>query len=63
MFEVSSTLCEILYKSGKENVVANALSRIQINLLYSLPTHLLQTQVIKEYRNSPLGKLIKKMKR
>ena len=29
--------CEILYKLGKENVVADALSRIHINVLSSLP--------------------------
>ena len=34
---------EILYKSGKENVVADALSRIRINLLCPLPTHSLRT--------------------
>src|SRR5208282_795254 len=54
---------EILYKSGKENVVANALSRIRINLLCSLSTHSLRERVIKEYRNSSLGKFIKKIKK
>ena len=29
---------EILYKPGKQNVVADTLSRVQINLLYPLPT-------------------------
>ena len=54
---------EILYKPGKENVVANVLSWIRINLLCSLSTRSLRTQIIKGYKNSPLGKLIKEMKR
>ena len=54
---------EILYKPGKENVVANALSRIRINLLCPLPTRSLRTQIVKGYKNSPLDNLIKKMKK
>ena len=54
---------EILYKPGKENVVADTLSRIRINLLCPLSTHSLRTQVIKGYKNSPLRKFIKEMKK
>ena len=54
---------EILYKSGKENVVANALSRIQINVLCPLSTHSLRARIIKGYRNSPLRKFIKEMEK
>src|SRR5208282_2448494 len=54
---------EILYKPRKENVVADALSRIRINLLCPLSTRSLRTRVIKGYRNSPLGNLIKEMER
>src|SRR5947207_2624401 len=54
---------EILYKPGKENVVADTLSWIRINLLCPLSTHSLRTQVIKGYKNSPLGNLIKEMEK
>jgi transposase InsO family protein len=52
---------EILYKPGKQNVVADALSRVQINLLCPLPTRSIRTQVINGYKNSPLGNLIKEV--
>ena len=54
---------EILYKPGKKNVVADALSRVQINVLCPPSTRSLRAQVIKGYKNSSLGNLIKKVKR
>jgi hypothetical protein len=54
---------EILYKPGKENVVADALSWIRINLLCPLPNRSLRRQVLKGYQNSPLGKLIKEVEK
>ena len=52
---------EILYKPGKQNVVADALSQVQINLLCPLPIRSIQTQVINGYKNSPLRNLIKEV--
>jgi reverse transcriptase-like protein/integrase-like protein/gag-polyprotein putative aspartyl protease len=52
---------EILYKPGKQNIVADALSRVQINLLCPLPTRSIRTQVINGYKNSPLRNLIKEV--
>jgi hypothetical protein len=51
--------CEILYKPGKENVVADALSRVRINMLCPLPTKNLHKEVKEGYKDSPLGNLIK----
>jgi hypothetical protein len=50
-----------LYKSGKENVVADALSRIRINMLCLLPTKDLEMEIKDGYNHSLLGNLIKKM--
>src|SRR5438045_9530067 len=52
---------EIVYKPGKQNVVTDALSRVQINLLCPLTTRSIRTQFINGYKNSPLRNLIKEV--
>src|SRR3954454_2376474 len=46
---------------GKENVVADALSRIHINVLLSLPDSATRNAIIKAYQQEPFGSLIKKV--
>jgi hypothetical protein len=50
--------CEILYKPGKENVVADALSRITINALSPAPNKSITSAIIKAYRREPFKSLI-----
>ena len=53
--------CEILYKPGKENVVADALSRIHISALSSLPNSTIRKEIIKGYQQEPFRSLIKEV--
>ena len=53
--------CEILYKSGKENVVADVFSRIHISALSSLPNNIIRKSFITGYRKDPFKSLIKEM--
>ena len=54
--------CEILYKSGKENVIVDAFSRIHINALSSLPNNNIRKSLITGYRKDSFKSLIKEMK-
>jgi hypothetical protein len=52
-----------LYKPGKENIVADALSRIRINMLCLLPTKDLEMEIKNGYNHSLLSNLIKEIER
>jgi hypothetical protein len=55
--------CEIKYKPGKENVVADALSRIHINALSSLPNQSTRRAVIQGYKKEPFKGLVETVKK
>ena len=52
---------EILYKPGKENVVADALSRIHISALSSLSSNSIRKSFITGYRKDPFKSRIKEV--
>ena len=53
--------CEILYKPGKENVVADAFSRIHISALSSLSSNNIRKSFIIGYRKDSFRSLIKEV--
>ena len=54
---------EILYKSGKENVIINVFSYIHINTLSSLSNNIIWKSFITEYWKNSFKNLIKEMKK
>ena len=61
MERVADYDCEILYKSGKENVIIDIFSLIHINALSSLSNNNIRKSFITGYQKDPFKSLIKKM--
>jgi RNase H-like domain found in reverse transcriptase len=53
MEEIADYDCEILYKPGKENVVADALSRIHINALALVTSRQVLNEIYNGYKEQP----------